>query len=168
VGSFTLTILDNIPPEADAGSDQTAEEGESVLFDGTDSSDNVEIATYTWTFTHKGTPTTLTGETVSFDFKESGTYVISLEVMDFSGNTDTDTFSVIVEKKAMEPEDNLFLWLLIGILFSGFFARSYRFFYFSADIEPKIPILCSSLDKPWDPQQVPSQRNPPPLLPPQK
>jgi DNA-directed RNA polymerase subunit RPC12/RpoP len=116
VGSFTLTILDNIPPEADAGSDQTAEEGESVLFDGTDSSDNVEIATYTWTFTHKGTPTTLTGETVSFDFKESGTYVISLEVMDFSGNTDTDTFSVIVEKKAMEPEDNLFLWLLLLII----------------------------------------------------
>jgi hypothetical protein len=116
VGSFTLTILDNIPPEAHAGSDQTAKEGESVLFDGADSSDNVEIATYTWTFTHKKTPTTLEGETVLFEFEEPGTYVITLEVMDFSGNTDIDTFTVIVEGKEVEPEDNLMLWLLLLII----------------------------------------------------
>lgn len=116
VGSFTLTILDNISPEAHAGTDQSTEVGESVLFDGSDSSDNVDIATYTWSFTHKGTPTTLTGETVFFEFKESGTYVIALEVMDFSGNTDTDTFSVIVEGKEVEPEDNLMLWLFLLII----------------------------------------------------
>ncbi len=49
-GSEPVQTLDSTPPVADAGPDRTVGENESVLLDGSGSTDNVGIVNYTWTF----------------------------------------------------------------------------------------------------------------------
>jgi DNA-directed RNA polymerase subunit RPC12/RpoP len=111
VGSFVVTIKDTVDPVADAGSDQIAKVGETVFFDASDSSDNVEIEKYTWTFNHKDDQVILTGESEAFEFLVPGNYEISLEVEDSSGNTAYDSFTVVVEGEVGEDEETP--WIMI-------------------------------------------------------
>ncbi len=90
----------NEGPDADAGDDMTAAEGDTVEFDGSGSSDDVGIATYTWTFEYDDEVETLTGELAEFAFEIPGTYIVTLNVTDDEGEWDTDTVVVIVEEKA--------------------------------------------------------------------
>jgi hypothetical protein len=115
-GSFTVTVVDNLSPEADAGSDLTIDQGDLVIFDGTDSSDNVEIESYTWTFTYDGSLVTLEGETPQFEFDKPGFYEITLEITDSSGNTAIDTITLDVVAKEGEEEGSLWMWLLLLII----------------------------------------------------
>ncbi|MCJ2531131.1 MAG: PKD domain-containing protein, partial [Candidatus Thermoplasmatota archaeon] len=87
--------LDTEPPVANAGPDQTVDEGTLVQFDGSSSSDNVGIVNHTWTFTD-GTAQTLTGETPSYMFATPGVFVVTLTVTDFDSNTDADTVTITV------------------------------------------------------------------------
>jgi hypothetical protein len=114
--TFIVTVIDNIPPEADAGSDTVAEIAETVHFDGTDSTDNVGIESYIWTFDYQDEPVTLNGRNPSFEFLKAGTYEITLEVIDAAGNSDTDTFSVVVEGGEEEVEDNPFILSILLII----------------------------------------------------
>ena len=87
--TITLTVADNAGltdtdtvvvrvgptnegPDADAGDDMTATEGDTVEFDGSGSSDDVGIATYTWTFEYDDEIETLTGEFAEFVFEIQG------------------------------------------------------------------------------------------------
>ena len=90
----------NEGPDADAGDDITATAGDTVEFDGAGSSDDVAIATYTWTFEYDGELRTLNGIAPEFVFEIPGTYVVTLNVTDAEGESDTDTVVVIVEDKA--------------------------------------------------------------------
>ena len=90
----------NDAPSADAGDDMTVTEGDTVEFDGSGSSDDVDIATYTWTFEYDGEVETLTGESPEFVFEIPGTYIVTLNVTDDEDESDTDTVVVIVEEKA--------------------------------------------------------------------
>jgi ABC-type transport system substrate-binding protein/PKD repeat protein len=97
--SVTVTPHDDVPPVANAGPDQvisTVDPTVTVYFDGTGSSDNVGIVSYTWTFTYAGNPVTLIGATPSFDFSISGVYDVTLTVADAAGNTATDTVQITV------------------------------------------------------------------------
>jgi len=89
---------DNIRPEANAGDDQIVNEGDSVTFDGSLSSDNVGIVTYNWTFTDT-IFVNISGVTAYHVFKSEGVYVVNLTVLDDAGNSDWDTMTVTVEKK---------------------------------------------------------------------
>jgi PKD repeat protein/ABC-type oligopeptide transport system substrate-binding subunit len=100
-GTDTVTIevastAVNEAPVADAGDDQVVVTGTTVTFDGTDSSDDTAIDTYTWTFTYDGAPETLTGESPTFDFDIAGEYTVTLTVEDGEGLTDADTMTVAV------------------------------------------------------------------------
>jgi parallel beta-helix repeat protein len=87
----------NAAPTAEAGPDDTALVGETVPFDGTNSSDpDGDPLTYSWNF---GDGTTATGAMVNHTYSASGTYIVTLTVSDGALN-DTDTASVLVTSPA--------------------------------------------------------------------
>ncbi|UCE90953.1 MAG: PKD domain-containing protein [Methanobacteriota archaeon] len=91
-----VTVVDNTAPVADAGPDQAVAVDEEVEFNGTGSTDNVEITSYTWTFNDGTNDVTLSGPTPVFTFDEYGAYVVTLTVEDAAGNDDTDTVTIRV------------------------------------------------------------------------
>jgi len=92
----TCEILKDVtPPVADAGPDQTVAEDTLVTFDGSESSDNIGITSYTWTFMDS-TSQTLTGINPTYTFSTPGTYVVTLNVTDAAGNYAADIVTITV------------------------------------------------------------------------
>src|SRR2546428_1991641 len=89
------TIPDSVPPVANAGPDLVVNEDTTASFDGSRSTDNVGIASYTWSFMD-GSMQTLSGITASYVFATPGTYVVTLTVRDADGNVGTDSLAVTV------------------------------------------------------------------------
>ncbi len=88
-------ILDTIPPVAVAGPDQTVNEGDLVTFDGSASSDNVGIVSYSWDFDlTDGIQEDAIGSIVTHTYGDDGIYIVTLTVKDAVGNSDTDTLTV--------------------------------------------------------------------------
>jgi len=92
---ITITVLDVTAPIANAGPAQIVAEDTLVTFNGSQSSDNVDIINYTWTFTDI-TPQTLNGTNPTYNFTTPGTYIVTLTVTDMAGNSATDTVTIIV------------------------------------------------------------------------
>jgi outer membrane protein assembly factor BamB/plastocyanin len=87
--------LDKTTPTANAGLDQTVNEDTQVTFDGSASTDENSIASYTWTFTDI-TPQTLSGKNPTYTFVTPGTYIVTLKVTDAAGNWATDTTVITI------------------------------------------------------------------------
>jgi PKD repeat protein len=92
---LVITVLDATAPIADAGPDQTVDEDTLVSLDGSNSTDNVEIASYVWSFMDVE-PQTLTGVTATYTFETPGVYIVTLNVTDARGNWGTDTVMITV------------------------------------------------------------------------
>jgi PKD repeat protein len=93
---FHVTVVDTTPPVAFAGDDREVNPGTNVYFDGTGCSDNVRIASYSWTFVYQGQDIQLDGAMPSYFFEAAGTYEVTLNVTDAAGNVGTDTMNVTV------------------------------------------------------------------------
>jgi len=83
---------------AEAGPDQTVDEDTVVTLDGSSSISHVNIVSYVWAFTDVS-PKSLSGETVIYNFTNPGVYLITLNVTDALGNSDTDTVVITVNDK---------------------------------------------------------------------
>ncbi len=94
-GYSNITILDITPPMANID-DMEISEDVTFQFDASDSSDNVGIVNWTWSFMDKGDEILLHGVDPSYTFSEPGSYRISLKMEDASGNNDETTFDVNV------------------------------------------------------------------------
>ncbi|MFW6176268.1 MAG: PKD domain-containing protein [Thermoplasmatota archaeon] len=94
--TMMVTVVDDVPPTADAGPDQNIGIGDTVELNASGSSDNVGIVNYTWSFMYDGEEIELYGETVSYTFDIIGTYSVQLSVIDAAGNNDTDTVMIEV------------------------------------------------------------------------
>jgi len=93
----TTVTVQNAPPVADAGSNQTVSVNETAAFDGSTSSDpDGETLTYEWDLNGDGAFEE-SGTDVSRAYATSGTYTVTLRVSDGDGGVDTDTVSVTVE-----------------------------------------------------------------------
>ncbi|MGD8505569.1 MAG: PKD domain-containing protein [Candidatus Bathyarchaeota archaeon] len=90
-----ITVLDVTAPVANAGPDQTVAEETLVTFNGSQSSDNVHIINYTWTFVDI-TLQTLNGINPAYNFTTPGNYIVTLTVEDTAGNNATDTITITV------------------------------------------------------------------------
>ncbi|MFC1786718.1 PKD domain-containing protein [Halobacteriota archaeon] len=95
--TLTVTVNDITPPTANAGSDQTVLNGTTVTFNGTLSSDNVAIVSYSWDFdASNGIQSDSTSAVVTHLYPTFGTYTATLTVSDAAGNNDTDTVNITV------------------------------------------------------------------------
>ncbi len=88
------SYVENDPPVADAGPDIEIDPPAMVMFDGSASTDNIKITSWTWTFEYGGSPMTLYGEYVNFTFALTGTFEVGLTVMDGGSNSDSASFTV--------------------------------------------------------------------------
>lgn len=87
---------DFTPPVADAGDDMLVNFVTAARFNGTNSTDDVGISQFRWTFEHAGEPVELFGPIAYFPFTVHGVYNVTLNVTDAAGNWDTDTIVVTV------------------------------------------------------------------------
>ena len=98
---------ENDPPAADAGPDQTVDEGTVVTLDGSNSGDPDDgIASYQWSQT-SGTPVTIDDDTAvqaTFNSPYTGppndTLIFELEVCDNNGLSNSDSVEINVSHKA--------------------------------------------------------------------
>jgi len=113
--SLIVWVLGTDPLVADAGANQTVTEGTRVTFDGSLSNSGAGIMNYTWEFTYEGTEVVLYGPAPLFYFNATGTYIVTLTVLDGSSQTDNDTVTITVEGGIPIPEAAGFL--LISCIF---------------------------------------------------
>ena len=93
--TVTITVVDTTKPIANAGDDRVTHGGATVTFDGSGSTDNVEVVSYVWTFvdvTHQ----TLLGVNPTYIFEIPGVYNVTLIVSDGQGNLATDIVTITV------------------------------------------------------------------------
>ena len=91
-----VTVREAGAPTAVAGEDIEVDQDTTVLFDGSDSTDNDAVVGWNWTFVHDGAEHTLLGHKPSFTFSVLGEFVVTLTVVDAQDLTDTDTVTVTV------------------------------------------------------------------------
>jgi PKD repeat protein/peroxiredoxin len=87
---------DLLPPSADAGLDLLVSAGQLAIFDGSNSSDNVGVSTYTWTFFDESWHT-LAGVQATHIFQNPGEYLVTLNVTDAIGFWAIDSLIVVVQ-----------------------------------------------------------------------
>ena len=96
VDTVVITVIDVTDPIANAGMNQTVDEGMKVIFDGSYSYDNVGIVEYEWSFLYDENQVNLAGPAPSFTFGNVGEYDILLTVTDAAGNRDEDGMTIEV------------------------------------------------------------------------
>ena len=102
VDTVIITVIDTTDPVADPGEPMTAPQGQEVMFNGSKSTDNLDIVKYEWTFFYDENKFTLKGVTVGHVFEIIGTYDVTLRVVDEEGNADEALVSVNVTD-GMDP-----------------------------------------------------------------
>lgn len=94
-GQFIAPVITNASPVADAGPDQTVIAGESLILDGTGSSDpDGTIVSFDWAFGDGGMAN---GAIVGHVYTTAGQFTATLTVTDDDGATDDDTAVVTVQ-----------------------------------------------------------------------
>ena len=96
---YQIQICDDDNPIAVAGTEQSVKEDDMVQFDGSDSTDNVGIVWYNWSF-DDGSYQNGVNATPNHAYTNAGTYIVTLNVSDTAGNWDTDTCFVFVNNIA--------------------------------------------------------------------
>ncbi|UCF08484.1 MAG: PKD domain-containing protein [Thermoplasmata archaeon] len=101
--TITIHVMDITNPHADAGPDGMVDEGIPYQFDGSGSSDDVDIVEYAWDMdvtdgVNWGSPDHSGPSLVDpvHVYDEPGVYTVTLRVMDGDGNWDTDTVNITV------------------------------------------------------------------------
>jgi len=94
--NITITVLDMTPPTANAGTDQSIDEGNIAIFNGSESTDNVDIVNYSWSFNDGIDNVSLYGISSSHTFSLPGIYSVSLNVTDAADNWDMDSMIITV------------------------------------------------------------------------
>lgn len=90
-----VTVNDIERPTADAGPDQTVNQGDTVMFNGSSCFDNVGIVNVTWTFEDEGRHV-LHGVSTSFVFRNAGVFQVELDIADGAENRAADSMKVTV------------------------------------------------------------------------
>ena len=92
--SVDMTVTDETPPVANLGANRTVNEDTEIAFDGSASSDNVAVTSYSWSFGDGST--NVTGVTTAHTYSSPGNYAVTLTVLDAVGHKSTRTIWVLV------------------------------------------------------------------------
>ncbi len=96
--TITSVPVDN-PPVAEAGSGQVTTIGSVVTFNGSASTDDQGINTYSWDFdVGDGISTDATGITAATSYAAAGYYTVTLTITDTGGQSSSDTLHVVVSR----------------------------------------------------------------------
>ena len=95
-GNDTICGYDAISPTANAGADQTLNQNDLAIFDGTASTDNIGIVNYTWTFSDGEEDIELYGDCSMYTFTNASNYTITLTVTDAAGRSSGDDMWILV------------------------------------------------------------------------
>ncbi|UCG69678.1 MAG: PKD domain-containing protein [Thermoplasmata archaeon] len=93
---ITITVLDVTPPTPVAAFQDPGEKKQPIIFDGSQSHDNVGVVAYEWEF-GDGTSNLSSEPTFTHAFEKTGTYTVNLTVEDEAGTRGTTTYYIIVE-----------------------------------------------------------------------
>jgi parallel beta-helix repeat protein len=104
--------LDKTKPVAVATLPTTVNMNNSVVLDGSASSDNINVTSYTWYFTDS-IAKTLTGKKVAYTFNSTGVHTITLRVTDPAGNWATDEINVTVLSAQTSPSEPFPMWVVV-------------------------------------------------------
>jgi PKD repeat protein len=96
---FINVIIENVEPTADAGSDTTIDEDSTLTFKGlsSDTTSDLPSLKYHWDF---GDNCVGSGSSPAHVYTKSGTYLVTLTVMDDDGAISNDTMTVTVKNPA--------------------------------------------------------------------
>jgi len=100
----SITVRDIQAPVPHGNGDRTIDEGQSLFFDASASTDNVGVTSYRWDF---GDNSSATNAAANHVYARPGTYTVILTVMDAAGNSATSTFSVSVRAVSPKASDLL-------------------------------------------------------------
>ena len=133
---MTIRVVDAMDPTARAGENVTIMKGENIHFYGLNSSDNLEIVSYSWFFEYNDTMVVLEGGVVNFTFEIPGIYKAHLRVVDAAGNFGTDELTVTVlpldndepqePRKRTNPSPFILFFLCMLILLISILYIRYR------------------------------------------
>ena len=101
---FTIDVIDNDDPVANAGVDVSIEAGTIVHLNGNGSFDNIGIVSYEWSFLYDRLEQKFDVDKTSFKFETEGNYKIVLTVRDAANNIGIDELWVNVSEKNYPPE----------------------------------------------------------------
>ncbi|MFA0823533.1 MAG: disaggregatase related repeat-containing protein [Methanomethylovorans sp.] len=102
---LAVNVASDEAPVAEAGADQSVTTGSVVSFDGSASSDDRGIVSYSWDFdASNGITSEATGTTVIKTYSAAGNYTVTLTVTDVFGQISTDTLKVVVTKPIVTVE----------------------------------------------------------------
>ena len=116
---FIALFLDTTAPTANAGPNSEIKKGDTLIFDGSLSSDGATgsgIVSYSWTFTYRGSEVTLDGATPQYIFEVRGAFIITLTVTDRAGNTDMDTMTITFASQEVSSEFPWWVMVLLAIV----------------------------------------------------
>ena len=119
--TLTITVRDTEPPAADAGYDQIVNQGALVTFNASNSSDNIGVVNYTWTFTDRAL-VELYEISPTYRFSRAGEFDVVLRVSDAKGNLDERTLTVTVldtEKPAARAGPDHHIDQGVTVIFNG-------------------------------------------------
>ncbi len=101
-----IPVEDVISPAAVLTEDKTVKVGREVILNAGDSSDNLGISEYSWSF-GDGTENNGNESTaIAHKYSSTGTYTVELEVADEAGNKDSTSMEVTVQNQAPPREDS--------------------------------------------------------------
>jgi peptide/nickel transport system permease protein len=105
VSAVISSAQDTEDPIAYAGEDFAVLVNTEATLNGSESTDNVGITSYVWTFDDGGLRQ-LTGEVVTYVFRTLDVFTVTLNVTDLDGNYDTDEVNVSVVEDLTPPVAN--------------------------------------------------------------
>ena len=123
----SVTVL-NVAPTVNAGTDQTVNEGDPVLFSGNFTDPGCDSWTYEWGF-GDGSPVVAGTLTPTHAYGDNGVYTVTLTVTDDDGGVGTDTLTVTVNNVAptvtidsmAQPNPQFILPIVHTLTFNGSF-----------------------------------------------
>ena len=101
----------------DNGESYRTTTGRKIRFDAGESTDNVGIISYEWSFTEDGEDKVLKGKVKEYTFTSPGKYTVTLTLMDEDGNEEKVSFDVdVVKKKGDDSSWGLIIVIILIVL----------------------------------------------------